>query len=69
MNKICIDKYDGNEKDFVWALCSCINDIRYGIKIPRKNDDFTYCIFCPNCNKNIIITAKGKKSKTSFNLI
>lgn len=57
------EKFDRNDKDYIWVVCKCPIDISYGLKIPKSfSNNGQYPFRCKNCGtEGILITRIGDK--------
>lgn len=55
------EKYDGNDKDYIWGVCECAIDISYRLKIPRSfSNNGWYPFKCKNCGiKGLLFGGKN----------
>ena len=64
------EKFDGNDKDYIWGVCECPVDISYGLKIPRNfSNNGRYPFRCRKCGLEGIIFAGKEVIGKEFYLV
>lgn len=50
--------YPVDNNRYVYAICRCPLDTRYGLKMKRKSGVSEYLFHCDICNSNITVSAQ-----------